>query len=101
MDAIRVALRFAPKAKELFPGSEVWLFGSHAKGYATESSDIDIAVLLADYPKEWSRTDIIEKRALLEAAAADTDDRIEAVVRTCQDRSGFVKNIFDTGIYVC
>lgn len=102
-EAIAVATRFAPKAKAIFPEGEVWLFGSYAKGYATKASDIDIAIILPerhDVSTKEAREAYFKKTAALGSAADDTDERIGIVVRSVQDQTGFVKAIFDTGIYI-
>ena len=48
-EALAAAKAFVPIAKEHFPYSAVYLFGSCAKGYANEHSDIDVAVIIPDY----------------------------------------------------
>lgn len=101
MEAIEIAETLAPAAKDLFPGSETWLFGSTAKGYANESSDIDVCVLVEDYPAEWTAREICRRKLLLQRKAERIDARIETCVRTCRDSSGFVQNaVFDNGVFV-
>ena len=99
MEAVEIARRFAPLAKEIWPCSAVYLFGSYAKGCQRDESDIDIAVILPDYggmtPKELNAA-----RVRLWTLGGDIDDRIEPCVRTVKDASGFVKTIVDTGIRV-
>lgn len=99
MKAIDAAKAFVPVAKEHFPYSAVYLFGSYAKGYATEQSDIDVAVIIPDYGNMTPDDIILAKRDLW-SRAGDIDLRMEPCVRTMHDRSGFVKAIVETGIRV-
>jgi predicted nucleotidyltransferase len=66
-------LRFYQAARQLFPIKKMLLYGSHAKGTATEDSDIDVAVVVDD--TDHSRR--IEITARLFHAAFDIDAAIE------------------------
>lgn len=99
MQAIDAAKAFVPIAKEHFPYSAVYLFGSYAKGCATESSDIDIAIVIPDYG-EMTTKDIRFAMRDLWMRGGDIDARIEPCVRTMHDGSGFVKTVLETGIRV-
>ena len=66
-------LRFYQSAKQLFPIKKVLLYGSHAKGLATENSDIDVAVVV----DEMDHSKRIEITARLFHAAFDIDAAIE------------------------
>jgi predicted nucleotidyltransferase len=66
-------LRFYQVAKQLFPIKKMLLYGSHARGTATEDSDIDVAVVVDD--TDHSRR--IEITASLFHAAFDIDATIE------------------------
>ena len=78
--------------KELSP-SAIVLFGSYAKGNATNDSDIDVAVIFDGFTGDWHKTSSMLWR-LRRNISVDIEpvllDRVE-------DRSGFVKNIFKTG----
>lgn len=50
-------LRFYESARRSLPIRKVLLYGSHAKGRATESSDIDVAVVV-DEPDHSKRIEI-------------------------------------------
>lgn len=99
MEALEAARRLAPTALELFPGSDVYLFGSFAKGCDTVGSDIDFAVILppddATSPNEYFR-----KMGELSMAALAIDDRIEPVVRHRDDPTGFVATVVATGVRI-
>ena len=66
-------LRFHQAVKQLFPVKKMLLYGSHAKGTATEDSDIDVAVVVDD--TDHSRR--IEITASLFHAAFNIDAAIE------------------------
>ena len=99
MKAIDAAKAFVPVAKEHFPYSAVYLFGSYAKGCATENSDIDIAIVIPDYG-EMTTKDIRFAMRDLWTRGGDIDARIEPCVRTMHDGSGFVRTVLETGIRV-
>lgn len=66
-------LRFYHAARLLFPIKKMLLYGSHAKGLATEDSDIDVAVVV----DETDHSRRIEITAKLFHAAYDIDAAIE------------------------
>ena len=66
-------LRFYESAREFLPIRKVLLYGSHAKGRATEQSDIDVAVVV-DEPDHAKR---IEITARLFHSAFQVDPAIE------------------------
>ena len=99
MIALEAAKAFVPCAKKHFPVSAVYLFGSFAKGYADEHSDIDVAVIIPDYG-EMTPDEIRSAKRDLWSQAGDIDLRMEPCVRTTKDRSGFVRTILETGIRV-
>ena len=99
MQAIDAAKAFVPVAKEHFPHSAVYLFGSYAKGCATEHSDIDVAVIVPDYGDMTAEDIWLAKRDLW-TRGGDIDLRIEPCVRTMHDGTGFVRTILETGIRV-
>ena len=85
--------RYAQKVqKELNPDAII-LYGSHAKGTATEDSDIDIAVIVNNFTG-----DRLETSARLCNLTWDIDTRIEPILldRT-KARSSFVNEILRTG----
>ena len=82
-------------AKHINP-QEIILFGSFAKGNATDDSDIDVAVIV-DSLKE----DYLDVAKLLYKLRRDIDDRIEPVlVHGTEDRSGFLTEIKKSGYKV-
>ncbi|MCL6258683.1 nucleotidyltransferase domain-containing protein [Aquiflexum sp. TKW24L] len=70
-EIINIAQEFALKVLETHSGARFYLFGSFAKGSQTEESDIDIAVVLNDFP------DTREKQVELMKIRRAIDSRIE------------------------
>lgn len=70
-NALDSSLYFAAAVKEQLSCKAVYLFGSLAKGNFNEDSDIDIAVVLDDYP------DNFEMRLALMRIRRNIDSRIE------------------------
>ncbi|MBN1625728.1 MAG: nucleotidyltransferase domain-containing protein [Deltaproteobacteria bacterium] len=64
--------RFIEEARQWRPIKEAYLYGSQAKGMASEWSDIDIAIISSDFSD-----DLFEERIALMHIAARIDDRIE------------------------
>jgi predicted nucleotidyltransferase len=54
-NALKIARKYADAVKTRFDYSKVILFGSYAKGNFHEDSDIDIAVVFADYDNRMDR----------------------------------------------
>lgn len=70
-DAVEIASRYADAIKSKYKIVKVILFGSFAKGNFNEHSDIDIAVVLDDYPN------LIEIQLELMRLRRKIDSRIE------------------------
>jgi predicted nucleotidyltransferase len=72
------------------------LYGSHAKGTASDDSDIDVAVVV-----ERAADDYFEDTPLLWRLRAEIDSRIEPVlVERTNDASGFLEEISRNGIEI-
>jgi len=72
-DAVIQSLqRFLAAVGEVRRIEAAYLYGSQAKGTATEWSDIDVAVISPDFAG-----DLFQERLLLMRLAAEVDDRIE------------------------
>lgn len=98
MGAIALAEQFVPIAHGVYPGAPVYLFGSYAKGCATPDSDVDVAVVVERQTENpWERA--CELSRLVDEAFA-VDARVEPVVVSPNDESGFYGNIMDTGIRI-
>lgn len=99
-EVLSFAKTLAPVAKRSFPGCEVWLFGSYAKGCAHAASDIDVGILVPagdidhyiDEHSMWGRA------CDLWLAASEIDDMIETCIREAD--CSFAGHIRETGIRV-
>ena len=93
-----VARLFAEDVKQVMPIDKAVLFGSHAKGYATESSDVDICFFLKNYNGK-QRIEIISE--LLGMGGKYPDFAFEPLVfesSELQNNNPFVREIISTGI---
>ena len=89
---------FAEDVKQVMPVDKAILFGSYAKGYATEMSDVDVCFFLKDYNGK-SRVDIIAE--LLGLGRKYPDVPFEPLVfETAEIQNGnpFVQGILAEGI---
>jgi len=75
------------------PARQIILYGSYAKGAAKLDSDIGIAVIV-----DKLQGDYLDEQAKLYKLRRLVDFRIEPVlIEYGHDRSGFLKEIMDTG----
>ena len=90
--------KFINEIKKKYNVEAIILFGSYAKGTQNEDSDIDIAIISADFD------DIYDCMAILMGMTWDIDARIEPHPIKKKDfdevSDYFVKEIIDTGIKV-
>jgi predicted nucleotidyltransferase len=94
----RIARSFAEDVKQVMPVEKAVLFGSCAKGYATELSDIDICFFLSDYNGK-QRVEIISE--LLGMGGKYPDAAFEPLVfrsADIEDDNPFIREILATGI---
>ena len=81
--------KYAQKVSTYFPIKRVLLFGSYALGKQHPNSDIDVAIVLVDEPKN-----ILKIEATLYKLRRDIDLRIEPIlVDDENDKSGFWEEI--------
>lgn len=98
--ALRSACEFAEIARGILPDSSIYLFGSQAKGCATEASDIDIAVLCEDLGG-LDVEDYLSVRRRIFVTADEVDPMIEPHLISCShEHSGFLETILETGILI-
>ena len=90
--------KYIEKISQYYKIEAIILFGSYAKGTESEDSDIDIAIVSADFD------DIYDCMAILMGMTWDIDARIEPHPIKKKDfdevSDYFVKEIIDTGIKV-
>ncbi|WP_319586311.1 nucleotidyltransferase domain-containing protein [uncultured Desulfobulbus sp.] len=90
---------FAEKARQNMDVRQVILFGSYARGTATDLSDIDVAVVTNTPVDDW-----LEASTSLFKLRRDINLSIEPVlIEPSSDRSGFLAEIQKTGelVYDC
>ena len=90
---IEIARLYAQKVVDFLPVSMVVLYGSHVKGTATKSSDIDVAVVMDRF-----KGDYLKVSTDLFGLVRSVDKRIEPVLLCrSKDRSGFLESILKKG----
>lgn len=90
IDCVRL---LAEKARQTLDVRQVILFGSYAKGTATENSDIDIAVITDSPVDDW-----LEASAELYRISGGINSALEPHLMDYEhDRSGFLEEIRKTG----
>jgi predicted nucleotidyltransferase len=90
---VEIARLYAQKVKIIMPVELVILYGSHAKGTATNSSDIDIAVVV-----DKISGDYLKLSAQLFGLVRDINKRIEPVLLCrSKDQSGFLESVIKNG----
>ena len=93
---LSLAKEYAAAVREVVDAPAVFLYGSHAKGTATEDSDIDIAIVV----KEISG-DYLDTMSALWRLTRSVNQNIEPVLLTLEDEtSGFLSTVRKTGIAV-
>ena len=91
--ALLAIRKFSESVRTILDPVMVVLYGSYANGTQTESSDIDVAVVV-----DRIRGDYLDQEAALYRIRRDIDDRIEPVLlEKDNDRSGFLQSIMDSG----
>lgn len=85
---------YAQKVCEYLSPEQIVLYGSYAKGYAHEDSDIDVAVIVKDFHGDHLKT-----ASLLHRLCWDIDTRIEPVLLYAdgKDLSCFLQDVRQTG----
>ncbi len=93
-DVIEKLTEYTELVKKYFAVKMVILFGSYSKNTAREDSDIDVAVVVEQFPK-----DILAAEAELFKLRRQVDSRIEPVLFEIsqQDPSGFFQGILQSG----
>ena len=93
------ALKFAEQVRPLYNPMAIYLYGSHANGTATDTSDIDIAVVLA--PMEVHERMNILSELLTIAAKIDGSIEPNVVIDDgIYNKFSFLAEIVETGIKI-
>jgi uncharacterized protein len=90
---IKIAQLYAQKVKDYMPVDMIILYGSHVRGTAQKSSDIDIAVVVNNF-----KGDYLKISADLFGLVRGVNIRIEPVL-LCRsmDKSGFLESVIKQG----
>jgi len=93
---IKIVENYANEIKKDFSPKKIYLYGSFAKGHATEDSDIDVALVYDEFNKDYlnSLTELYRIRR-------NFDTRIEPVILESKyDPTGFLQHVINTGIEI-
>lgn len=100
-EAVSAKVReYAAYVRRVMPVSKVYLFGSYAKGNASESSDVDICFFMDNFG-EMRRVDIIKE--LLKLTAGYDDVGFEPIALPSSELSNgnpFALEVIKTGIEI-
>ena len=95
-EVMRLVENYARNVSEVLPVREVLLFGSWARGDQREFSDIDVAVVVQDWPEGY-----LDTLTLLYKMRRDVALDIEPhLMRNFDDPSGFGETVKSTGITI-
>ena len=95
-EALNKVKMFALLVSEEFPLKAVILYGSFANGTQRKDSDLDVAIVVKSIDKEFN-----EYAPLLWRLRRKIDTLIEPVlIEEDNDKSGFLEEIYKTGIVV-
>lgn len=95
-EVLRTAKEYAAAVRKEMETNSIALYGSHARGNATQSSDIDIAVIVDHIPGDY-----LDTMSALWRLTNTINDEIEPVLLVASDnQSGFLETVRRTGIAV-
>ena len=95
-EVLNVAKEYANAVRKVIDAKAIFLYGSHAKGTATENSDIDIAVVV-----DRVHGDYLTLVSKLWGLTREVSHEIEPVLLAEADsQSGFLQTVERTGIAV-
>lgn len=95
-EAIKKGLAYKELLSTHFTFSQMFLFGSFAKGNYHENSDIDIAIIV-----EHNEDDFFHVQPMLFKLRRQIDHRIEPIVINREhDEAGFLEEILESGIEI-
>ena len=95
-EVISIVSKYKVLVSKHFDIENIILFGSYANGNQKEDSDIDVAVVVNSID-----LDFFTYAPLLWKLRREIDDRIEPIlIEKNKDESGFLKEIFKTGLII-
>lgn len=90
---VKTVEQYAQEVIKTFNPMAILLYGSYAKGDATDNSDIDVAVVFNGFTGDW-----LETSTKLWRLRRDISDDIEPILLDgLTDKSGFVSEVMKTG----
>lgn len=90
---VKTVEQYAQEVIKAFSPMAILLYGSYAKGDATENSDIDVAVVFNGFTGDW-----LETSTKLWRLRRNISDDIEPILLDgLTDTSGFVSEVMKTG----
>ncbi|MDR1110686.1 MAG: nucleotidyltransferase domain-containing protein [Deltaproteobacteria bacterium] len=93
---ISTVKKYADAVVREFSPVAVILFGSYAKGEASDESDIDVGIVFNGFTGDW-----LKASSRLWNLAYDISWDLEPhLLDATQDKSGFVKHVFKTGLVI-
>lgn len=93
---LNCAKEYAAAVRRTMDTEAILLYGSHAKGTATQNSDIDIAVIVNDISDDY-----LSAISTLWKLSRAVNPDIEPVLLTSADaESGFLRTVRETGVAV-
>ncbi len=89
--------RFAERLRQSVPVDEVWVYGSYARGAATDDSDIDVAVVSPELGRNcWEDTKALAKAVLPDAILVEPM-AFNSAHRESPPRGSLLREILRTG----
>ncbi len=94
--AIGYAREFAAAVRRFMDVEQIWLFGPYAQGTQEEDSDIDVAVVIREVPREYTDEDT---QLVLWSLAQGIGGNIDPVLLFAEgDSREFLRSLEETGI---
>jgi predicted nucleotidyltransferase len=90
---------YADEIRQILPVGKVFLYGSYAKGSATEYSDVDVCFFLTSYQDETWREIMLKLLDLSYKYKLDIEPNVFEVSDFYTDNP-FVKEVLRTGIEI-
>lgn len=95
-EVLRAAKEYAAAVRKEMETNSIVLYGSHVRGNAAQSSDIDIAIIVDHIPGDY-----LDTMSALWRLTNTINDEIEPVLLVASDnQSGFLETVRRTGIAV-
>lgn len=95
-EAIKLAKSYKELITPFFPDNKTYLYGSYSKGQQRDGSDIDIAVIIGSFTKNY-----FDEVPLLWKIRRKVSTRIEPILLSSEDvDSPIYKEVINNGILI-